>query len=82
MDDNFNNDNIGNLLNVVSIMLGVENLMENRQQSASNDVQRHNQMQTQKILDDLHAQFEKQNEMLKYQNQILEALLKNNKKGD
>lgn len=45
-----NDDNnwSGNLLNVLSILLGYENLMENRQQSADN------MAQAKQILDDLH----------------------------
>lgn len=76
MNDNNNNDMFGNILNVLSIMLGYENLMENRQQSANNDVAKHNSEQTKKLLDDLHAQFDNQNEILKYQNTLLEQILK------
>lgn len=71
--DNNNNWN-GNLLNVLSILLGYENLMENRQQSADNDIERHNQKQAKQILDDLHEQFA-------YQNRLLEEIL-NILKGD
>lgn len=76
-DDNNqnNNDMIGNLLNLISIMLGYENLMENRQQSADNDVAKHNKKQSDALLQDLHAQFDKQNEMLEYQNHLLEEIL-------
>lgn len=76
-DDNNqnNNDMTGNLLNLVSIMLGYENLIENRQQSADNDVAKHNKKQSDALLQDLHAQFDKQNEMLKYQNRLLEEIL-------
>ena len=70
-----NNDMFGNLLNVVSIMLGYENLMENRQQSADNNVAKHNSEQTKKLLDDLHLQFDNQNKILKYQNTLLEQIL-------
>lgn len=74
-NNNNNNDVLGNLLNVISIMLGYENLMENRQQSADNDVAKHNQQQAKFLLDDLHAQFDKQNAMLDYQNKMLEEIL-------
>lgn len=63
---NDNNNWSGNLLNVLSILLGYENLMENRQQSADNDV---NMAQAKQILDDLHEQFA-------YQNRLLEEILK------
>lgn len=58
------NDNIGNLLDIISIVIGYQNLIENRQQSADNDVNRSNQEQAQLILDDLHEQFKLQNQML------------------
>ena len=75
MDNENNNDMFGNLLNIVSIMLGYENLMENRQQSADNNVAKHNSEQTKKLLDDLHLQFDNQNKILKYQNTLLEQIL-------
>lgn len=58
------NDNISNLLNIISIILGYQNLIENRQQSADNDINKSNQRQEKEILDDLHEQFELQNQML------------------
>ena len=66
---NDNNNWNGNLLNVLSILLGYENLMENRQQSADNNVNMANQKQAKQILDDLHEQFD-------YQNRLLEEILK------
>lgn len=70
-----NNDMIGNLLDLISIMLGYENLMENREQSAQNDVAKNNQEQSRMLLDDLHSQFNAQNEILKYQNTLLKQIL-------
>lgn len=68
-----NNDGVNNLisdlLNVISIMLGYENLMENREQSAQNNVAKHNQKQAEFILNDLHKR-------LDYQNKLLEEILK------
>lgn len=69
------NDNFGNLLNLISILLGYENLMENRQQSAENNISKSNQEQAKQILDDLHEQFNKQNKMLEYQNHLLEQII-------
>ncbi|MGN0961021.1 MAG: hypothetical protein ACI4PF_02335 [Christensenellales bacterium] len=75
-NNNGNNNNIlGDFLNLWGIMLGYENLMENRQQSADNNVAKHNQEQAEFLLNDLHAQFDKQNEMLAYQNTLLEEIL-------
>ena len=69
------------LLSVIGIILGYSNLIENRQQSAHNDIEKHNQEQEKHILDDLHQQFEKQNELLYYQNTLLHEIL-NILKGD
>lgn len=74
-DSNGGNNDVGNLLDLISILIGYENLMENRQQSADNDVNMANQKQAKQILDDLHAQFNIQNAMLEYQNQLLEEIL-------
>lgn len=70
------NDNFGILLDIISILLGYENLMENRQQSAENNINKSNQEQAKQILDDLHEQFNEQNTMLEYQNHLLEQILK------
>lgn len=74
MNDGSNN-NFGNLLNLISILFGYENLMENRQQSAENNISKSNQEQAKQILDDLHEQFNEQNAMLEYQNSLLEQIL-------
>lgn len=63
------------ILNVIGIMLGYSNLIENRQQSANNDIETHNQKQAQQILDDLHKQFDLQNNLLYYQNSLLHEIL-------
>lgn len=73
--NNNNSDMAGNLLDLISVLVGLENLMENRQQSAENDVYSANQRQAKEILDDLHEQFNKQNSMLEYQNHLLEQIL-------
>lgn len=75
MNDSSNN-NFGNLLDLISILLGYENLIENRQQSAENNISKSNQEQAKQILDDLHEQFNEQNKMLEYQNRLLEEILK------
>ena len=74
-NNNNNSDMTGNLLDLISILVGLENLMENRQQSAENDVNSANQRQAKEILDDLHKQFDKQNAMLEYQNHLLEEII-------
>lgn len=74
-NNNNNCDMAGNLLDLISVLVGLENLMENRQQSAENDVNSANQRQAKEILDDLHKQFDKQNAMLEYQNHLLEEII-------
>ena len=63
------------LLSIIGIILGYSNLIENRQQSAHNDIEKHNQEQEKHILDDLHREFEKQNKLLRYQNRLLHQIL-------
>lgn len=65
----------GNLLNILSLILGYTNLIENREQSEYNNIAKHNQVQSQEILEDLHSQFERQNKLLYYQNELLQEIL-------
>lgn len=58
-------------ISVLSFCLGYENLMENRQQSAHNDVSAANDKQARYIMEELGRRFEEQNEMLR---QILKAV--------
>lgn len=53
-----------NLLNVYSVYLALENLYENRQQSAQNDVNAANDRQAQYLLSELNKKFDEQNKML------------------
>lgn len=65
------NNNNGDLLNIVSILIGLQNLQENREQTAHNDVQIANDNQAKFLLDELKKQFDEQNKMLKEILQIL-----------
>lgn len=49
---------------IISLYLGYENLIENRAQTAANDVNAANNKQADLLLNDIHQQFEVQNEML------------------
>ena len=71
----YNGGSFWDLLSLFGIVLGYENLIENRKQSENNNVERHNQRQAKQILDDIHEQFEKQNKLLYYQNNLLEQIL-------
>ena len=68
-----NDDLFFDLLNLLSVVIGYENLMENRQQSEDNNIAKHNQEQAKQILDDLHAQFDYQNSLLSEILQILKG---------
>lgn len=59
------------LISVLSFMLGYQNLQENRQQSAHNDVSAANDKQAKFLLEELGRKFEEQNAMLR---EILEVV--------
>lgn len=59
------------IISVLSFLLGYQNLEENRQQSAHNDVSAANDKQAKFLLEELDRKFDEQNEMLM---QILEEL--------
>lgn len=61
------------LLTVMSLIIGYENLMENRSQSAHNDVNASNSQQTKFLLQEIYRKFDEQNAILK---KILEAVTK------
>lgn len=59
------------VVSVFSLLLGYQNLLENRQQSAQNDVSASNEKQAQFLIEELGRKFEEQNAMLR---EILEVL--------
>lgn len=59
-----NQQNLMDVLQIISLMLGIQNLQENREQSAHNDVQAVNDEQAQFLLEELKKLFQEQNEML------------------
>lgn len=61
------------IISIMSFIIAIQNLSENREQSAHNDVQAANIKQEQHLLHEIKNMFEEQNEML---NEILD-LLKN-----
>ena len=72
--NNYNEDFI-NSINILSFMIGLKNLEENREQSKHNDVQAANDQQAEFLLSDIHKQFEEQNRILEQQNRLLYELL-------
>ena len=69
------NNNDIDLLAILSVMLGVINVQENRLQSAQNDVQSANDKQAQFLLNEINKKFDEQKEIL---NKIQKALDKMN----
>lgn len=65
------------LLSLLSVLLGYQNLVENRQQSAHNDVSAANDKQAKTLLEELNKRFDEQNVMLR---KILEVV--NNDRHD
>lgn len=61
------------LLQILSIILGYQNLIENRQQSTHNDVTAANDKQAQFLLEELSNKFDEQNALLE---RILKAVEK------
>ena len=61
----FNNNNQDvDILSVISVLLGMINVQENRLQSAQNDVQSANDKQAKFLLEAINKQFEEQNNKL------------------
>ena len=58
------NNELINLINILSFMVGVENLNENRIQSAHNDVQTANDKQAEYLLNEINRRFDEQNKIL------------------
>lgn len=72
MANNYNNGyEIGDILNAISILLGYQNLQENRQQSEYNDVHKANDEQAERLLQEISAKFEEQNKILNHQTELL-----------
>lgn len=53
------------ILSVLSFIIAIQNLSENREQSAHNDVQAANAKQERHMMEELKKLFEEQNEMLR-----------------
>lgn len=58
------NNNFLDAIEILSFILTLQNLYENREQSAHNDIQSANTNQTHLLLNQLNKNFEYQNEML------------------
>lgn len=67
--------NNGDWLNIFSILLALQNLQENREQTKQNDVQAANDKQAKLLLDEIGAKFDEQNKKLKNIEDKINALL-------
>lgn len=67
------------LISILSLMLGYENLIENREQSKQNDISAANDAQAKFLLKNIDDKFEEQNQMLK---QLLDITTQINEKLD
>ena len=69
------NNELINLINVLSFVVGLQNMRENRLQSAQNDVQAANERQAKYLLNEINRRFDEQNKILEEQNVMLARLL-------
>ena len=72
-----NSNNFFDAINLASLIIGLQNLQENREQSSHNDVQVANDAQAKYLLDEINARFQEQNVLLNKILNILEELCKN-----
>ena len=70
-----NQNNFLDAVNILSLVIGLKNLEENREQSRHNDVKAANDQQAEFLLSDIHKKFEEQNRILEQQNRLLYELL-------
>lgn len=66
---------IGDIINAMALIIGLQNLEENREQSQYNDVKRENDKQAKYLLYEIKSQFEKQNKILEQQSEMLKEIL-------
>ena len=64
--DNIENKSFGflDVINILSFWIAVMNLEQNIKQSKEQDINKANEKQQKEILDNIHKQFEKQNQLL------------------
>lgn len=64
--DNIKNKSFGflDMINILSFWIAVMNLEQNIEQSKEQDINKANEKQQKEILDNIHKQFEKQNQLL------------------
>ena len=71
----YQNNELIKLINILSFVVGLQNMQENRMQSAQNDVQGANDKQAKYLLNEINRRFDEQNKILEEQNRMLERLI-------
>lgn len=64
MMNNDQNNNIGNWIDIIALFIGLQNLYENRIQTAQNDVNAANDAQAEYLLSEINSRFDEQNEKI------------------
>lgn len=78
----YDNDRFIDLVSVISLIIGMQNLQENREQSAHNDIHAENEAQAQYILTEVKALLEEQNVMLREILSILKGISDERRQAD
>ena len=68
----YQNNELINIINILSLVVGLQNMQENRLQSAQNDVQAANDKQAHYLLQEVNRRFDEQNRMLERLIELLE----------
>ena len=71
----YQNNKLINLINILSFVVGLQNMRENELQLAHNDVQADNSAQAEYLLNEINRRFDEQNKILEEQNIMLARLL-------
>ena len=69
------NDQNNTLIDIIALFIGLQNLFENRIQTAQNDVNAANDAQAEYLLSEINRRFDEQNEILAEQNRKLDRLI-------
>ena len=67
------NNELINLINILSFVVGLQNMQENKLQSAQNDVQAANKNQARYLLQEINRRFDEQSRMLERLIELMEA---------
>lgn len=73
--NNDQNNTFGNWIDIIALFIGLQNLYENRWQTAQNDVNAANDAQAEYLLSEINRRFDEQNEILAEQNRKLDRLI-------